>query len=87
MPKQPENIEIFDDMGPVELHPEVFKKSDSVLGQREDARLSLRAMWQEQKDRLTLDFIRHPKRDGIAAAITLGGLGLAVGAALPAKRR
>jgi hypothetical protein len=86
MSKHPENIEIFDDMGPVVLHSEVFKSHDSVLAQREDAKQSFRTAWRDRQERLVEDFIKHPFRDGIAAALTLGGLGVAVGVATTSRR-
>jgi hypothetical protein len=38
-------------------------------------------------DRVTLDFVKHPFRDGVASAIAIGGLGAVTGAAVIAARR
>lgn len=86
MARQNYGAEIQNDLGPLIMHPEVFRDQDPILDHRED-KVTFREAWRIRQERLVEDFIRHPFRDGIAAALTLGGLGVAVGVATTSKRR
>ena len=65
------------------LYGGLLEKSKNQIERAEGAyhlaRLTLR-------DRVTLDFIKHPFRDGISTAVALGGLGAVAGAAIASRK-
>ena len=85
MPKSKDTIDEIQigDPGLGYLYGGLLEKSKNQIERAEDAyhlaRLTLR-------DRVTLDFIKHPFRDGISSALAIGGLGVVAGVALASRK-
>lgn len=78
-------LELYDDSGPVLLY------GDHLNGDKAEViepRLTSSAadFINNVRERFTLDFLRHPKRDVLATALALSGLGFATGATIAARK-